>query len=103
MNQVIELIRDLSKEELHAIYHSSGLERSRTIYRTHYCTYTDDAILNGLVGKGCFVGPQHIEKNAYGTDKSSGYYYLTKLGKQVAITIKRGQNSNKSTMLKNKD
>ena len=100
MNQVIELIRKMSKEELHYVYHSSGLERSRKIYRDYYCTYTDDEIANSLVELKLMIGPQDVRPNSWGTDKDSGYYRLTKLGKQIAITIKRGQNSSKSKKMR---
>jgi len=100
MNNIIELIRTLSKEELHYVYHSSGLENSRHLYRDYFCSYIDDEIALNLVKHGLMTGPQKHQANAWGTNKTAAYYFLTKLGKQVAITIKRAQNSSKSRMVK---
>ena len=100
MNKIIELLRELTKEELHYVYHSSGLENSKTMDRDYFCSYTDDEVALSLVKHGLMTGPRKLQDNAWGTKKTSAYYYLTKLGKQLAITIKRAQNSHNSKMVK---
>lgn len=102
MNNVIKAIREMTDSQVDLVFHASGLERSKTIYREYSCTYIDSPVETGLVKMGVMVGPQHNFKNAWGTDREAGYFYLTDFGKQIALTIKKGQTAHRSKLLKEK-
>ena len=75
---------DLTKVQKQIIFHASGLERSRKIYRDYYNTEENDANLLELVRLGYFTGPVGSAMFA----KGCANFYLTDLGKAMSMVIK---------------
>ena len=76
---------NLTKNELHNILHASGLEQSRKLYRSHYCTSQDDPELLNLVKFDYFSGPHYSASLGV----NNAMFYLTEKGKKKARELKK--------------
>lgn len=93
----------MSDSQVDLVLHASGLNRGSKMYRSYVCTYVDSKDEKELVKLKVFNPPQNIMKEAWGTGKDAGYFTLTDLGKEIAITIKKSVTAKNSKLIKGRN